>query len=251
MLDVDGTLIPYLYEALPSEKVVDAIGKAKEKVAVSLVTGRSYATVKTILKRLNLTQGYAVVNNGSVVVDVSNDTVVYERYIEPSDLDRIIQYFEEIQKPFFIKQSALDAKALLSPYAKGDAVEKGSMLFTDEIFTSDEAESHLEFLSQFPRVHANKQHHREPHKYSLSICHVQATKLHGVHEIATRLKLDPQTFIGAGDSYNDFPLLMACGLKVAMGNAAEELKAIADYVAPSVEEDGIADVIEKFILTSQ
>ena len=30
MLDVDGTLIPYLYEALPSEKVVDAIGKAKE-----------------------------------------------------------------------------------------------------------------------------------------------------------------------------------------------------------------------------
>lgn len=44
------------------------------------------------------------------------------------------------------------------------------------------------------------------------------------------------------------PLLMACGLRVAMGNAVEDLKAIADYIAPPVENDGVADVIEKFIL---
>jgi hydroxymethylpyrimidine pyrophosphatase-like HAD family hydrolase len=41
---------------------------------------------------------------------------------------------------------------------------------------------------------------------------------------------------------------MACGLKVAMGNAVADVKAIANYIAPSVEEDGIADVIEKFVL---
>ena len=44
---------------------------------------------------------------------------------------------------------------------------------------------------------------------------------------------------------------MACGLKVAMGNAIPELKEIADYVAPSVDDDGVADVIEKFILNSE
>jgi hydroxymethylpyrimidine pyrophosphatase-like HAD family hydrolase len=54
--------------------------------------------------------------------------------------------------------------------------------------------------------------------------------------------------IGVGDGYNDFPLLEACGLKVAMGNALEDLKGIADYIAPSVDEDGVANVIEKFIL---
>ncbi len=54
--------------------------------------------------------------------------------------------------------------------------------------------------------------------------------------------------IGVGDSYNDFPLLMACGLKVAMGNAAPELKEIADYIAPTVEEDGVVDVIKRFVL---
>jgi len=41
---------------------------------------------------------------------------------------------------------------------------------------------------------------------------------------------------------------MACGLKVAMGNATEDLKEIADYIAPTVDEDGVADVIEKFVL---
>ena len=41
---------------------------------------------------------------------------------------------------------------------------------------------------------------------------------------------------------------MACGLKIAMGDSVEDLKVIADYVAPTVEEDGLADVIEKFIL---
>ena len=62
------------------------------------------------------------------------------------------------------------------------------------------------------------------------------------------LNIKTDEIIGIGDGYNDFPLLMACGLKVAMGNAVEELKAIADYIAPSVEEDGVVDVINKFVV---
>ena len=54
--------------------------------------------------------------------------------------------------------------------------------------------------------------------------------------------------IGIGDGYNDFPLLMACGLKIAMGNAVEDLKAIADFIVPSVEQDGVAHAINRFIL---
>lgn len=44
------------------------------------------------------------------------------------------------------------------------------------------------------------------------------------------------------------PLFESVGFKVAMGNAPKELKEIADYVAPTVQEDGVADVIERFIL---
>jgi hydroxymethylpyrimidine pyrophosphatase-like HAD family hydrolase len=41
---------------------------------------------------------------------------------------------------------------------------------------------------------------------------------------------------------------MSSGVKVAMGNAVDDLKAIADYIAPSVHEDGVADVIKRYIL---
>jgi len=69
-----------------------------------------------------------------------------------------------------------------------------------------------------------------------------------IFKVAKILGIDTHEIIGIGDGYNDFPLLMACGLKVAMGNAVEDLKAIADYIAPTVSQDGVADVINKFVL---
>ena len=84
---------------------------------------------------------------------------------------------------------------------------------------------------------------------SYEITHADATKQHGVMEVAQILGIEKEDIIGVGDGYNDFPLLMACGLKIAMGNAVPELKAIADFVAPSVDEDGVAVVIEKFLLS--
>lgn len=251
MLDVDGTLIPYEYQALPSDKVVKAVAKAQEKLNVSIVTGRSLASVRPVLQRLQLTEGFAVVNNGAAVLNVATEEVLYERFIDPEELSSIISYFQNQKIPFFLKQSLLDSKESLHFFRQGEKVDKGSMLFTNEIFTLDQAEEILEALSQYSQINAHKQHHRTPGKFSISISHIQATKLHGIYEVAKRLDLDPKTFIGAGDSYNDFPLLMACGLKVAMGNAVPDLKAIADYVAPSVEEDGIADVIERFILNTK
>ena len=82
----------------------------------------------------------------------------------------------------------------------------------------------------------------------MSIQHVEATKQHAIFEVAKLLHIDTHEIIGVGDGYNDFPLLMACGLKVAMGNAVPELKAIADYIAPTIDEDGVSDIIEKFVL---
>lgn len=46
---------------------------------------------------------------------------------------------------------------------------------------------------------------------------------------------------------NDLPLFEASGLKIAMGNGAEELKAKADYVAPSIDDDGVAFAINNHL----
>jgi hydroxymethylpyrimidine pyrophosphatase-like HAD family hydrolase len=55
--------------------------------------------------------------------------------------------------------------------------------------------------------------------------------------------------IACGDNYNDISMVSMAGLGVAMANAEEELKAVADYVTINdCDNDGLAEVVEKFIL---
>ena len=50
-----------------------------------------------------------------------------------------------------------------------------------------------------------------------------------------------------GDGFNDLPMIEYAGFGVAMANAPEQLKEKADYVTPSCDEDGLVDVITRFI----
>ncbi len=51
-----------------------------------------------------------------------------------------------------------------------------------------------------------------------------------------------------GDNFNDYEMLRYAAIGVAMGDAPEEVKAIADWVAPSVEQDGVVAALEQFLL---
>lgn len=51
-----------------------------------------------------------------------------------------------------------------------------------------------------------------------------------------------------GDNYNDLHMLEFEGLSVAVGNSIDEVKAIADYITLTNNDDGVAKAIEKFIL---
>jgi len=82
----------------------------------------------------------------------------------------------------------------------------------------------------------------------LYLTHRDATKQHATQELARLLGINTSEIIGVGDGENDIPLLRECGLKIAMGNAVEELKKMADYTASPLEKDGVAEVVEKFIL---
>ena len=66
--------------------------------------------------------------------------------------------------------------------------------------------------------------------------------------LADYLGITSTEVICVGDAGNDIHMLEYAGLSVAMGNAFDDIKAIADYVTHSNEEDGVAHVIEKFIL---
>lgn len=67
-------------------------------------------------------------------------------------------------------------------------------------------------------------------------------------QICDLLAIDPQRVLAIGDNDNDIPLLQVAGYGVAMGNATAGLKAIADWIAPTIEEDGAALTLEQLVL---
>jgi len=73
-------------------------------------------------------------------------------------------------------------------------------------------------------------------------------KAAGISRVGETLGVNPANMVAVGDSYNDLPMLEVCGLSVAMGNAPPEVRAAADFVVPSVENDGLAVAINDHVL---
>lgn len=72
-----------------------------------------------------------------------------------------------------------------------------------------------------------------------------ATKKEAIEFLLPQLQVQPEEIIAFGDNYNDVDMLRFAGLGVAMGNAPEQVKAIADEVTASNNEEGIAQVLER------
>jgi hypothetical protein len=66
--------------------------------------------------------------------------------------------------------------------------------------------------------------------------------------LADHLGIRQADVLAVGDQQNDLPMIRWAGLGVAMGNAVEAAKAVADWVAPHVDEDGAAVALERFAL---
>lgn len=245
MLDVDGTLVPYDYNALPSEKVQQLISKAREQVTVCVATGRSYAFVEPVLKALQIDYGLAIVNNGAQVIDIETKKEYYSQPLLPLDLQIIINVLTDAGISFYLNAGGRDI-----PYERNYVPSHVYNIYSRELFSTRKIRSVIKKLADFPTISIQETAHKDAGLSGFVITHSLATKLHGIVEVAKMLDITPREIVGVGDGYNDFPLFNACGLKVAMGNANDDLKQLADYVAPSVDDDGVVDVIEKFILNS-
>jgi hypothetical protein len=74
------------------------------------------------------------------------------------------------------------------------------------------------------------------------------TKGEALARLASRLGVPRSAIIAVGDARPDISMMQFAGLGVAVGNASEEVKAVADYLAPPVGEDAVAHVVERFIV---
>jgi hydroxymethylpyrimidine pyrophosphatase-like HAD family hydrolase len=71
-----------------------------------------------------------------------------------------------------------------------------------------------------------------------------ATKWAGVLRLAQQWGIEPREICAVGDDVNDVPMVEGAGLGVAMGNAVDELKAVADRIAPRHDDDGLVHVVD-------
>lgn len=244
IIDLDGTTVPQGSSEPPSKKVSHAIAKAKEKIHVCIATSRPFYMAKNIIEHLELS-GPCILSAGTQIYDPQKKRMVKEYPLKSHLVSPIINVFKKYPYEIILYNGIDDG-----PYpwkTRGGSVFS---LWVSEVTAMDVAKIEKE-LKKITGIAV----HRMPavKDFSLSVLEItngQATKLHGIEEVMKILRIQKEEIIGVGDSYNDFPLLMASGLKIAMGNAIPELKAIADFIAPSVEEDGVATVIEKFILAA-
>jgi Cof subfamily protein (haloacid dehalogenase superfamily) len=245
MLDLDGTTVSNNLNGMPSEKVIDAIFNASQKLSVGIVSGRTPFWAKPIIKKLSL-NAPSIVSGGAQILDGKTGKVIWEKVIEEESLVAIEKILKEQKFPYIIPKRT--HHKIFSPkyYKLSQRTDITNIAIMD--LSPHNANGLKTELNKIPKIAIEKIVGWKVGTNWLQISHAAATKQYGIIQVAKILGIETHEIIGVGDGYNDFPLLMACGLKVAMGNAVSELKAIADYIAPTVDEDGVADVIEKFIL---
>lgn len=241
MLDVDGTIIPVRLKATPSPKVAEAIKKARKKIHIGVATARPLHILNHIVDTLSL-RGPSIINGGAQIIDFPSKKILWEQAMKKEDL---LAAFK-ILKRFKIFSVILDDDEEL--IFDGRLLPEKILQMYVPSLDKKTADRVIDKLSVINSIAPHKTVSWSSGKVDVVFTHAYATKQHGILEVAKILKISTHDIIGVGDGYNDFPLLMACGLKVAIGNAVDDLKDIADYVAPTVYEDGVVDVIEKFVL---
>ena len=241
ILDVDGTLVANHGTAVPSQKVITALTKAKDILHIGLATNRSFHLLTGIFASLPFL-GPCIINGATQIIDPKTRKVLWEQKINTEDVSKILAIAEGLG----IRMN-LQGEETAVLYSGENMLGKILGLYTQPLSSTD-VEKFLQAISEIKGISAHKTSSWEGDKMHVSINHLNASKQYAVYELAKILDITPEEIIGVGDHYNDFPLLMACGLKVAMGNAVDDLKSIADYITSPVEGDGVAEVVEKFIL---
>lgn len=241
--DIDGTLAP-VGKNKPSKRVENALKQVESKgIYVVLVTGRSLSVIEDFSY---IGDKYVIFDNGAGIYDVPKKSVIWESTLTTEISNEVLRFIRKFNAPLI--GIATTSGRLKNPQEipLGIKVRK---IRLDGVSASN-ADSIIKKIHEaFPKLSVTSASSGEGEDISnIYLTAADATKQHAILQLTKIMNILPEEIIGIGDHNNDYPLLMACGLKVAMGNAVDDLKAIADYIAPSVYEDGVADVIEKFIL---
>ncbi|MPQ44416.1 sugar-phosphatase [Clostridium tarantellae] len=262
-IDMDGTLLRA--DKTISDKTKKALKEAKEHgVHVVLATGRPVDGVTRYLEELNLTtdHDYVLSFNGAIVRNVGTREIICRDVLKGSDLHKLYN----ISKDLGVNIHAFSTKGLITPIMskyteveatinniKVDIVDFNTITNEEDIIKVmmiDEPEVLDAAIKKLPKELYEKYTVVKSTPYFLEFLSKTSNKGEGVRELIEHLGIKREEVIAIGDAGNDAHMIEYAGLGVAMGNAFEDIKEMADFVTKSNEEDGVAYVVEKFILNN-
>ncbi len=244
--DADGTLISHSQNAVPQSSR-DALEKLKEKgIKRVLATGRHMTELKDLpIRDINF-DGYITVN-GQLCLD-KKGTIIWESPISGSDKDALIELFNEKQVPItltgkdrmyinFVNSFVEQAQTAVSSPIPKVGQYNGEEIYLAIAYLDKESD---ELISErLPGCKATRWN-----QYGVDIIAATGGKIVGIKEYLRANNLTAEDAMAFGDGENDIDMLKFVKTGVAMGNASDKIKACADFVAPSVDEDGIKRALE-------
>lgn len=250
-LDVDGTLVDHDNQMSPV--VRDAVlGLHDAGVEVVISTGRAVPGVLNTAEKLGL-DGYAIASNGALVLSHSPVQILHSITFDASEaVHRIIEHVP-------------DALVAVEDVGVGYRVSKqfpsGEINGTMRVQTIEElvSEPVTRVVIRAPERSADDFHRlvadlglHDTNYYVgytawLDIAPDGVSKASGLEWLCAKRGIDPADVLAVGDGNNDLEMLLWAGRGVAMGQAPESLKVAADAVTGSVEDDGLAVELNRYL----
>jgi Cof subfamily protein (haloacid dehalogenase superfamily) len=262
VVDVDGTLLGRgMKISVENKRALDQARRSGVMVALS--TGRAVKACTSVLEQLAL-DGYHIFFDGALVSDLGSEVYAQplERGVvgEAVDLARSLDIDLELYSAanYFIERETWSSDVHRQFFGIEPTVVDFSGLWRREriikaglasVNTKQVAKA-SNFSARFEgRLHFSIA--RSPAFPGVEFTNVVApevSKGRALEALALHLGISLSEVMAVGDGTNDISLLAKAGLAVAMDNAPDEVKAVADHVAPDVDRNGLAAAVERFLL---
>jgi hydroxymethylpyrimidine pyrophosphatase-like HAD family hydrolase len=242
IFDLDGTAIPNSATGMPSPRLIDVVARNKDRIHLIAASGREISYASPVIKALDLIDP-CIIAGGTVILDPKTLLAIKKTNIPQAALEPLITYGHQSRYGVFLR----DEQVLPgSPIPLRDDIE---IIYLDQI-PKAEVLTAKHAVDSIPGVTGSvvPDWENKDSVYCLNVTNKHATKQHAVTAVLELLGVPKAASIGIGDGDNDLHLFSSVGLRIAMGNAQPLLKKAADVIAPSIDEDGLADVIEKYAL---
>lgn len=262
-IDIDDTLVNSEKQITP--RVKQALQTATNKgVKVVLATGRPLSGVQDYLTQLHLanqSDQFAITYNGSVVQTTAGEQLGGHE-LSLADYKKFKAIAEKYNSYIQVESLsyAITANTMVNRFANGEnnmvrmplKFQPVSDMTTDEHYVKfmfiDEAEKIDELAEHMPQELKDEYYIVKSTPNFLEVMHKQSTKGNGLQLLADKLGIDMSETMALGDQHNDLTMIAASGIGVAMANAVPEVKAMADVMTTSQNEDGVGLAVEKWVL---